>query len=487
MQAKGIPDRAYYGDIEKSFSPKDVVDLVIQKHLARRAGPHFDLRIGKGKETGLHSWVLKGTEALPFPGGKKLAIEQPVHSYKYKDFEGEIASGYGAGFVEKYFSDKILISEVDKDKLLFTTTGKYPERFLLLRTDDKKWLLINITPTKPPPEKRHYIVVDSDEIEEEFKKIKDTDTIQAKVDGALGIFNILKKRLEILSPRISKVTGRPIFYTEKFFGYFPKLPEDKAKKLNDTVFVGEIFAVKEDDEGKIMAIPPQELSGILNSSLKNALQYIKENNIKFKTFIFDVLRYKGKDIDWNEVPYHERLKMIESIVSQLNENFDDAFSAPIMVFGKERAKELWEKLKKDKSLYTDGIIIWPEKGRPKKIKFYDEEDVYIVGIIPEDSDRGMAGGIVWSYSPGGEPVGVIGTGMDFNLKKDMMEHPEDYIGRVVRVKFLEKTKKGKLRNPVFISLHEEKTAGYEVNEMFIKRWNLLDYHNLEKMLYVGIW
>lgn len=473
-QAKGIPDRAYYGDIEKEFHPGDIFDLIIQEHRARKAGPHFDVRIGN-KDTGLHSWVTKGDKPFPLPDGKKLAIEQPVHSYKYKDFEGEIPSGYGAGTVRKYLEDSVLISDVDKDKIIFTTTGRYPERFALIRTDDKNWLLINITPVEPVPPKRNYINVPHEEIANAINKITDSDTIEAKVDGALGVFKILKNRLEILSHRKSKISKRPIFYTEKFFGFFPKL---ENKNLNDTVFVGEVYAVRETDEGEEQALSSNELSGILNSTLKNALDYIRSENIKFKAYVFDILRYKGKDIDWNEVPYSERLKMIESLTKELNQQFNDKFQPPVYVFGKDKAWELWNKLKEDKRLYTDGIVIWPEKGKPKKLKFYDETDVYIVDIIPENSARGLAGGIVWSYTPNGEPMGIIGTGMDHKLKKDMLEHPEDYIGRVMKVKFLEKTKAGKLRAPVFISLHEEKTAGYELSGLEIKRWNLLDFSKI---------
>jgi len=491
--APGIPSKEEFGNIE-DLSPSDIAKLVVQKHIARKAGKHYDIRIGTEKSN-LISFATKKEPPLPPPksesGGiftKRLLVRQPLHEYSYKDFEGKIESGYGAGDVEKILEENVLVSDISKDKILFTTMGRYPERFLLFRPKKfgvDQWILMNITPTEYPPEKRKYITIEHDKIDKELEKLTDADTIEVKVDGALGVFNILKDKIEILSHRKSKRVNRPILYTEKFFGVFPKLKE--AKKFDDTIFLGEIFAVKVDEEdGSETPVSPSELSGILNSTLENALKYIKDNNIKFKAYVFDVLRYKGRDIDWSEVPYRERLKLVESLVNELNKDFRDGkkFMPPIYVFGKDKGKELWERLKNDKdfsdALYKDGIVIWPELGRPKKIKFHDEVDVYIRQIIPEErttEERAeMAGKILWSFTPDGPIVGVVGTGMDHALKEDMLKHPEEYIGRVMRVKFLEKTKKGRLRNPVFIAMHEEKTAGFEIklNDIKLALWNIND-------------
>lgn len=485
--APGIKSKEDYGDIE-TLSPGQISKLIVQKHLAERAGKHYDVRIGN-EEVGLISFSTK-KEPFPPPGSKekRLFIRQPLHDYEYKDFEGEISEGYGKGKVEKVSEEDVLISEVGRNKLIFTTLGRYPERFLLFKPKkfgkEVDWLLINITPTEYPPEKRNYININHEDIEKEMDKITNSDTIEAKIDGALGVFKILKDKLEILSHRKSKRVNRPIFYTEKFFGYFPLL-KNKRELYNDTVFVGEVYAVKKDEDGEYVPIPPAELSGILNSTLKNALEYIKDNDIKFKAYVFDVLRFKGKDIDWDKVPYPERLKMVQSLVNVLNEDIEgERFETPIYVFGKDKAKELFKKLKEDKRLYTDGIIIWPEYGKPKKLKFYDEVDVYIRAIIPEERKtegrKEMAGKILWSFTPDGPIVGAVGTGMDHRLKEDMLKNPEEYIGRVMRVKFLEKTKSGALRNPVFIAMHEEKTASFEIKDIKIKPWDLLSLNEFEK-------
>jgi hypothetical protein len=78
--ALGIPDRQAYGDLSK-VKPGELLDYIVQHHLARRAGPHYDVRFGS-PQTGLYSWAVR--KGLPgpggkHPGGKHLAAQQPVH------------------------------------------------------------------------------------------------------------------------------------------------------------------------------------------------------------------------------------------------------------------------------------------------------------------------------------------------------------------------------------------------------------------------
>jgi len=78
----GIPDKKNFGDPSKLA---DIVDMFVQRHDARRAGEHYDYRVGS-PETGLLSWATKPTE-LPEPGQKRFMRQQPVHSHWYGDFE----------------------------------------------------------------------------------------------------------------------------------------------------------------------------------------------------------------------------------------------------------------------------------------------------------------------------------------------------------------------------------------------------------------
>ena len=133
--APGIPDKNVYVPI----SQKGRTRLIIQKHIADKAGKHFDMRL-RGPGGIAHSWVIK---SLPGERDKILAIQQPTHTSKYMNFQGKIESGYGAGTVKKVYDEKIRILHADNNKIKMvlpegTFTMIKPKNF----GNDKNWLMI---------------------------------------------------------------------------------------------------------------------------------------------------------------------------------------------------------------------------------------------------------------------------------------------------------------------------------------------------------
>lgn len=133
--------------------------FVIQKHDASHL--HYDLRLEM--EGVLKSWAVpKGPSTDP--GVKRLAMMVEDHPYDYRNFEGIIPSGYGAGTVivwdegfyepaeevsgDKKARDKFLLSQLQKGKIHFILHGKKLKgEYALVKTHglaDNGWLLFKV-------------------------------------------------------------------------------------------------------------------------------------------------------------------------------------------------------------------------------------------------------------------------------------------------------------------------------------------------------
>lgn len=440
--AKGIPDRRYYGN-PQSLIPSDLYDYAVQRHIARRAGEHYDLRIGDKK--GLHSWAIR--KGIPQKENeKRLAVHQPMHSHKYLGFEGTIPEGYGAGSVYLKDKGKVLISKVTDNTLHFSLASQNPpQRFVLVKPKTgKNWLIINTTPSEPIPfEKVKYKKIDESELPDIIKRKGVTG--QAKIDGAASLVKILKDSAEVLSYRQSS-QGKPIVHTERVFGERPNI--SVPTKYRNSILRGEIYGKK---DGKV--IEPQQLSAILNSTLENAAKKKRYKNIELRTLLFDVENLKGKKIDKEKVPYSERLELLKKIKQHLPDSFD----LPQNYYGEDIQSLLKNVKDKKHELTTEGIVLHPETGkRPYKLKITPDYDVFIKSIFPGQGkyEGKAAGGFEYSLDPKNGIVGKVGTGLSDEMRTMMWNNPEDFIGRVATIKSQGQYPSGAYRAPSFVSLHE---------------------------------
>ena len=123
----------------------------------------------------------------------------------------------------------------------------------------------------------------------------------------------------------------------------------------------------------------------------------------------------------------------------------------------EAAKRLVEKIKAGKyPLTREGVVAQLPGKQPVKSKVINDYDVVIRNIFKADTDRGdMAGGFEYSYPDSDERAGRVGTGFNDKLRKDMWQHPENYIGMLARVHSQERLSSGALRAPGLVALRAD--------------------------------
>jgi hypothetical protein len=449
--APGLPKKTEYGKVE-SLKAGEFVDFIVQKHEAEKAGTHFDVRIGT-PQTGLLSWATR--KNMPKPGERIALFQQPVHRHEYGQFEGEITEGYGKGKVTKHDEGRLLVSKISPNALHFTLGHKkFPERFVLVRPreeGDKRWLLMNTTPTEPIPYKKlHYTKIDPEKAEGILEGLQPGSSVQAKIDGAASLTKLMDDKLEVVSYRASKQTGGPIIHTERLFKGQP-VKVTIPKEYVGSVLRGELYGTR---KGK--AIPPQELGGILNASLVNAVEKQDDKGTKLKQMLFDVQQIGKKPTAG--MPYEERMEELKKIVKLLP---PEHFELPEEAKTPEEAIKLFRRIKSGKDPLThEGIVIHRPHLKPVKAKFMEDHDVYIAGFFPGGGKyKGKAvGGFKYSLRPGGPIVGEVGTGFSDKLRKEMYENPGDFMGRVAKVRAQEKLPSGALRAPALLSLHEDYPA-----------------------------
>lgn len=134
----------------------------------------------------------------------------------------------------------------------------------------------------------------------------------------------------------------------------------------------------------------------------------------------------------------------------------------LYVFGKAPA---WQWIKYKQKEEADVIITGFEP--PKKIytgSNYESWEYWEVDPLTGTKEpvtkywhMGWIGSIIISAYVNGE-LTVIGksSGISEDIRKDMSENKENYIGKVIRIEFMEKTESGYPRHPRFKNIHEGK-------------------------------
>ncbi len=495
--------------INQSHKPKDKIfkrtqgalQFVIQKHAASRL--HYDFRLEI--EGVLKSWAVPKGPSLD-PNIKRLAIRVEDHPYEYRDFEGIIPSGYGAGTVmiwdhgtynvdgeSSKRSEELIQEGLKKGAIHFTLKGdKLHGRFSLvkLKKDDQ--------------EKEEWILCKSkDEFSSSFDITqKDLSVVSGKsleeisgraYPGTCKTSALRKgikaKKSHLIKPMLATLIDQPFddpdwIFEIKWDGFralaeldgshvsiysrnqqlfnerFPLIVSHLEQLNLDAVIDGEIVAL--DKEGKSHF-----------QMLQNATS---DKNTYF--YVFDILFLKGRDI--RSLPLVERKSILKRVLQKGSHvrYLENVVGAGVKFFNLCKKKGLEGIIGKQKeSLYETG-------QRSKawvKIKADLRQEVVICGFTePRRSRKNFGALIIGVYKAGVlHFAGHVGGGFTEKQLEEIKKFLEPVIIQkcpfkslpktntavtwvkpdfLCEVKFKEWTRAGTMRMPIFLGMRADKPA-----------------------------
>jgi bifunctional non-homologous end joining protein LigD len=505
----------------EAASPKGAHRFVIQKHAASRL--HYDFRLEL--DGTLKSWAVP--KGVPFvKGEKRLAVEVEDHPVSYINFEGTIPKGqYGGGTVMVW--DRGTFEplsehpsrELAGGKLHFILHGKKLEGewYLVRMRDGKNWLLVRGKGDMKPVSKkmddtsaisgRSMEAIGKGNHEWDSKESRQTHSKPKSLRPAAS-----KLFPSFIQPMKARLADNPPaggwLYEIKLDGFRTLAFKDgdsvRLFSRNEKDF-GQRFpeileAVKELDvadaiiDGEIVALDPKGRSSF---QLLQAYDLGQEKPPIF-FYAFDLLRFEGNDL--RKLPLAERKEILKKALKNppdLIRN-SSALSGDVHRLLKEAGRLGLEGLigKRADSLYEAG----KRSGAWIKLKLHHEQEMVIGGFTEPEGSRKHFGSLLLGYYEKGSLLcaGKVGTGFNEALLKSLAKEfesiatklcpfknlPEKRSGRygagitaagmrrchwlkpklVCQVKFSEWTRDGKLRQPVFLGLRDDKTARQVVRE-----------------------
>ena len=265
---------------------------------------------------------------------------------------------------------------------------------------------------------------------------------QEKLDGMRSVIHITKNGLRIFS-RSSGVEDptRPLEKTAAL----PHLASLRFPQLANTILDAEILAP---------GIDAASLSGAIHSN------GVRKTNGLVKVFVFDVLRYRGEDLS------HKTLRQRIEVLDILN----GGLQSPYVIFLP------WAFTAKEKrSLYEsvlarggEGIMIkrldavYIQGGRPAnnwlKAKKSATFDCVVMGFTTgKGKFNNRIGALIFGQYVNGKLVELgQASGMSDAERNKMSAHPDEFIGKVVTIKGMERLKSGAIRHPQFAGIRYDK-------------------------------
>lgn len=489
--------------------------FVIQKHAASRL--HYDFRLEI--DGTLKSWAVP--KGVPYKKGEKhLAVEVEDHPVSYIDFEGTIPKGqYGGGTVmvwDRGYFEPVGDSpgkELAGGKLHFSLHGKKldGEWYLVRIREEKQWLLIKAEEDAKPVSAK---MEDSSALSgKSMEQLSKSDNVwesnrtsapkAAKTNGHIKFEEPMKARLVDTAP-----AGNWI-YEIKFDGFralalkngasvslLSRNEKDFSRKFPEVYdSIKELPAKSAIIDGEIVALDPKGRSSF---QLLQAYDLGQERPPIF-FYAFDLLQLNGENL--HSQPLAERKKHLEQLLKK---------PVGVIRFSASLEGKVSDLLKKAQKLGLEGLIgkradSTYESGRRSgawvKLKLHQEQEMVIGGYTNPEGARQHFGALLVGYFKEAKLffAGKVGTGFNEALLAKLHKQfsglsqdacpfanlPEKRAGRygagvtpaemkrchwikpemVCQIKFSEWTRDGKLRQPVFLGLRDDKSVREVVREI----------------------
>jgi bifunctional non-homologous end joining protein LigD len=488
--------------------------FVVQKHDASRL--HYDFRLEMDGR--LKSWALP--KGLPYEKGERhLAVHVEDHPVAYADFEGTIPQGqYGGGTVmlwDRGTYEPLTPSpskDLKKGKLHFALHGDKlrGEWYLVrLRGEDDQWLIIKGGESMKPVSKK----ADDQSVltRRTMKQLARGDRVWQSARGSR------KHRAAVPLPDfVEPMKARPVstapngdwLYEIKFDGWralalkggsqcrilsrnekdfgakFPEVMESVAElEARDAILDGEIVALDEKGRSSFQLLQAYDLG---------------EKRPPILFYAFDLLQLDGEDL--KNRPIEDRRALLEHLLIR---------PPGVVRLSSTLGSEAEPLLAQARKLGLEGLIgkrrgSAYESGRRSgawiKLKLIREQEFVIGGYTEPEGTRQFFGALIVGYYRGKDLIfaGKVGTGFNTKLLRALharfrgMERETCPFANlpmpkgskwgkaitraemkfchwldpqlVCQIKFGEWTRDGRLRQPVFLGLREDKDAREVVRE-----------------------
>lgn len=229
------------------------------------------------------------------------------------------------------------------------------------------------------------------------------------------------------------------------------------------VLDSELIVLEKD--GTIMA--RKKGNGILNKAIKGKIS--KEEASRVRVRVWDIIGAESFKAEKDSTPYSERFEMIEEAVNKyviLSKHCKISLIENIEVANLDEAEAHFAEMLtrgEEGTIIKNKDHIWEDKRPHGLVKMKAEEDcdLEVIGFNPgKGKFTGMIGSIICTSSD--RKVEVSISGLTDALRKEITDNANDWIGRIVEVRYNERissrdrTDTDSLFLPRFVELREDK-------------------------------